>query len=470
MAALSPISQNLLDLQGEITKIKSGLSLQETQALKYAEELAVTVHLMREDILLGINEELNNEEEEKESNIYKNLKKNPIPFSTAMALTEILTASSIQFEDDLKRVLSKSMCIYWEIIGFQVSAKGGTKGRRIYENDVKDLTDKITKVIKTLPRSEFETRFALKCCEATARRLQPGEGKVKEIVRDFAPDILIGVLQSIFNRSPAQAVPPLVNLSMRIYREIEFKWYRDTWSLNWGKRPTNVDEFNELVKGIDKHKEKNKSYFCLVSVIEQTFKTDSQDLRAHVFKDSPSSLLSLAEKTPDRNLLAVWKKDKYWKTRCYALQVIQRFVQQESAYETGNLGPLFARRMFEENQCVCQVAGEVFLEISKVNKGAVQIKANDLPPESEGLKEKINEANKQEKRFQEERAENSRQQEKAPEKIESRHAQSFKHDQPLPKTKYQLKEEGRVLVGQLAESQLQQELYKVQLRNKELLN
>lgn len=391
----SPIFERLLHLEGEIHKITSGAKLTETEALSDAKDLRSLARGLKAEILSGMCHE--------DDAFARDLAQRPIPFSTAQKVMELLSSSSIQFEDKLKRRLSETVCIFWEIVSFQTTTKDNS--RRVYARDVEKLAMQTKDLLSTLPKFEVEMRFALKRCQAVSTRLDPGEGKAKRVIKDFAPDFTKAALVAILSRNPSSLVSPVVDLSIRVYREIEAQWYRHTWALTWGKAVTTREAFDHLVTHIANDDNKSKTYFCLIEVIYQIFKqSEDPELKEHMITDG--GLLSLAEKIPEPSLLKKWSKDKYWKVRCYSLKVIGKILKKDPSYldqstsvieyittdagtstqmtELSTLD-IIRRRLFDKNKYVCLAAHGALVSAAEARVRSLE--GIDVPTEDDILRE-----------------------------------------------------------------------------------
>lgn len=295
-----------------------------------------------------------------------------IPF--VLNLTEILGRSEIQGYDKLKRELSKTTLIFLELMVYQC----GQQGRRIYKEDVDRMRSTFAKVKGTLPDTEVETRFYVRCAEASVQKLDVGIGKWKEVAKAHAGDLVKGAITALLTapafgaNTAAPLISPLIDLSITIYKNLEKGWHRDVWALRWhcaGKRITTKVQLDE-VKPLMKHfKGTNRDTYYLSFCISQMFMeiyknpATTEDLRKTVFDGEEMSLLKLAELYQEEQL----GDDSFWKTRyitlSYLAKIAEDRIKGHEGYRKASIRAILLRWINEQAQ-VKVLAGSLISDLA----------------------------------------------------------------------------------------------------------
>lgn len=361
-------AQNLL---AEIKKIRSLQSFDSKAATEEARILSKIAQEFKDFVCtLG-----------REQSLEELLKGKEIPIPFAQKMVEVLGLSEIQGCDELKRELSKTTLIVLEFFVFQCSLDCDSQGRRIYKEDVDKMRSTFRRVVGTLPESEVETRFLIRCAEASVRKLDVGIGKWKEVAKAHGVDVIKGVITALLTapafgaNTAAPLVSPLIDLSIAIYRNLEEGWHRDVWALRWfcaGKRITTkaqLEAAKPLMKGF-KNTNRDTYYlsFCISQIFMEVYQNPAvtDDLRKAIFEEEEMSLVNLAKLYDNEQL----GDDGFWKTRyitiTYLAEIAQDMKKGNEGYRKASIKAVILRWINEQAQ-VKVLAGSIIADLAISN-------------------------------------------------------------------------------------------------------
>ncbi|MBF5059044.1 hypothetical protein [Candidatus Neptunochlamydia vexilliferae] len=324
---------------------------------------------------------------EKQKAFQKALIEKNIPFPMILKALEILSSQEVQCFDQLKCSLSKTSRIFLELFIYKCSIEK----RHIYKSTVTDIQKQLKKVLSTLPKKEVETRFALQCSAAATKKLEPGKGKWTEVVRDHRSPIAKGIAEMALSASPTSInlsvlVSPLVDLSVRIYKEIEEKWYKDIWALSWHGAENVPDEtaFNHLspfLEDADKHKYLAQQASYLFMQIIQSPEADLK-LKRRVFEGNFPSLLTLSQIEKQEIKLfgkITLRKDPFWRVRYVTIKHLATLVKEKDPnFEKASLRKLAARFHREKHPYLDDLLSSTILGLIYENQDKQPIKSSDI--------------------------------------------------------------------------------------------
>ena len=268
---------------------------------------------------------------DQEQQLKKVLKATAIPFPIAYQSIKLLKSPALQFNDNLIRELSKTVCLFLEHVACQCVRQK----RRPYASTAIELHSTFKEIIKALPQKEIETRFNLKCCRAAVKNLTYKDDIKKAVTSNSVP-IGVGVISFIFSCNasppyinPATVIPSSAQLVQDMYRSLPELWYREVLALKWSsielkirkrihyeKKTASGKSIRETLK---KAKENHKIayYICQICKIIIENKDAEDTLKKELLIGKDVSIVRLAQYRPPKII------DKHQDVRCLALGYLE---------------------------------------------------------------------------------------------------------------------------------------------------
>ena len=271
------------------------------------------------------------------------LRQEKVPLNLALRLIEALSSDEMQLDHPIKRTVAKAALVVWELVVFKCRAEK----QPIFLETRNKIKANLEKILTTLPEREVETRFYTECLLALTMKLQPGEGKVKEVAKKNAKPLINGSITLICSASPAGANPSaligaIIDLVSDIYDEMEANWYQDIWAMSWissGKRITTQKQFRELMGFIEGYDKEPEKAFYVAQMYFEIISNDQADLelKKAVFKgkpvqqdeatlEVPTNLLALAQMPDETGVPNPLTKGKAWRVRYIAAHYLKELV------------------------------------------------------------------------------------------------------------------------------------------------
>ncbi|CAM0117106.1 hypothetical protein [Rhabdochlamydiaceae symbiont of Dictyostelium giganteum] len=255
-----------------------------------------------------------------------------------LRLIETLSSDEVQDRDELKRLLSKTALVAYELVAFKFAAEK----RHIYLQTRDQINSLLNKILETLPKNDFETFFCIYSMIALTRKFQPGEGKSKEIFKKEGFEVIKGIMQAALSipgavinpksglDGAAYLVGPMIDLICRIYHEMEKGWYKKVWVMNWlfsGNRVTELEHLKTLNQFIENYKivRKHERALYLVQFYFELINNSAakEEVRMRVFSGNEikPNFLELTQ----YNL----QDKESWKVRYVAIKYLINFSTEE---------------------------------------------------------------------------------------------------------------------------------------------
>ena len=189
-----------------------------------------------------------------------------IPLPVVIELIEAIVQDKLQFEQDLKFSLSKTCNFFMQYVFYKSIGK-----EKIYEQTADKIIKACQIVLETLPAEEERTRFALSCCENTAKALLFQQGTFKKLMKKNGEEA-VNVIEAAYDLNPVKIVARFGFYAAHVYKRFPEigTFYANGISLA-GATLQSADD--ELVTDIyNFYLEYNKKYsldICLLETLAQ---------------------------------------------------------------------------------------------------------------------------------------------------------------------------------------------------------
>ncbi|NGX31830.1 MAG: hypothetical protein K940chlam8_01213 [Chlamydiae bacterium] len=278
-----------------------------------------------------------------------------VPLDISVQLIDTLALDEIQLENDLKLALAKTARIFVELVLKKILIQG----REIYPSTIKEVVEKLDKVLSTLPKTEVATKYELKCCKAAAVLWESPTQFLKGFVRKFWKDSLLMMIKTDVTKS----FEMLGDLFGQLSFDLKTSWCVKASSMNWKAIGVAQGRYSlkKLFEGLDKGwKQDSHLSFGLVEAL------------ALIILKSPDHRKSALEGAQEEGATHVglvdfvtWNipsktgRDKAWKVRYRAIEHLGEF-QNDNELSSICIRALVKVALNENGSRIHTLLGKVF--------------------------------------------------------------------------------------------------------------
>ena len=242
-----------------------------------------------------------------------------IPFEIAFKTFKILKRDEIQFHDDLRLQMSKTLTIFME----HVLSLIDHNRRTILPTTREEMVVALSELFLFTAKSQQSTRFELKCSLAAAHSMLPLGRRLREVANRRLPELVGGAIAAGVAMNPGPAVQPLVNSAIDAFHQRPHLWHREILDMKRAFMEVrtlsnlNNDRINQL---LTRYNQSNRYAVCLAQIFDRIMQDPAcdQQLKDRILYGPGVSIATLSQ-------------SDFWKARCVSARTLGEMISINDA-------------------------------------------------------------------------------------------------------------------------------------------